>query len=126
MRLLSICLGVVLVVGMLGCSRPVIRGRVIEGPVNVTTLVDEGDKRLSDDEAEGVGGASVEIIAVGLPSPARVQTDRDGSFKATLSKKASVTGQLALRVEAEGYLREETSVPFPPREHRILIVLQNR
>lgn len=108
-----------------GCSSTYIRGRVIEGPVNVTTLVTPVDPRLAK-EAEGVPEAEVIIMARGMSMPKVIRTEKDGTFEVKAPRRVDVTGSLELRAEAEGFRREQSSVPFPPETSRLLIVLPKR
>lgn len=119
------CLGMLLLALLAGCSSPIVRGRVIEGPINVTTLVSSNDDRLNKDNP-GLAGAEIEMLAMGMSSPNVFETDKDGRFEVKLPRSVDATGAISLRIEAPGHIREQTSVPFPPLDSEILIVLPKR
>lgn len=121
----SFCL---LAVGLLiaGCSSVTVRGRVIEGPVNIIVVVPEGDDRLSDPDSLGLEGIDVSVDVPGLDSPKRTTTDNEGRFSFKIGGKAKTGRGIAVGARGEGWLPEETTTPFPPMDHRLLIVLQRR
>ncbi len=108
-----------------GCSSPQLRGRVVEGPIGVVTVVESKDERLKD---PGIANVAIELRASSTTrskSLAEGRSGADGSFSFPISAGLSLSDQLRLTAKADGYIPTQ-GVTFIPGEGRELLVVLKR
>lgn len=107
-----------------GCESGGIKGRVVEGPISVATVVENKDERLS---RPGIPGVTLELRATSSTGTHPIATGTsgpDGSFSLSSTAGEAIADQLRLSARRDGYVATQGLVFIPGDGRQLLVVMK--
>jgi hypothetical protein len=113
---------IVLLVLIVGCAPVKVSGKVISGRLSVITAVPLSDPRLS---GEGVVGAIVVANQEARQGTTLTAVaDANGVFSIPLKGDGALGQPITFKVEADGFLSAQVTMPTPTPNEKLLVVLK--
>jgi len=123
-----VALAVLAVAPLAGCqtgASMMITGKVITGNLSFIGAVDPSDERLKGAGVEGATISARKVVenqagnAIG-----EIKSGKDGTFKLPVKDQSAFMRQTQIDATKEGYLGASATMPFPPADRRLLVILK--